>query len=286
MASITTGGKIYSIITNIFLFLVALIMILPLINVAAVSFTTNLESYENVIKLFPREPSIVGYKVLFERIAFFTPLINNAIVAVVGTFFHVLFCCMAGYVLLSEKLPGKTLLFVLVLIPMMIPFQFIMIPFYVTMKKLGLIDTLSSLIITDIVTTFSILLIRNYFQQVPRSLAEAARMDGASDFTIFSRVYLPLAVPGLVTITIFEFVSRWNQFLPAVLFINSVEKYTLQIALRSLIVSQELTGTAQSNVANNTRMAGIIVSIIPLIIIYLSFQKYFKKGIVLGAVKE
>jgi len=286
MASITTGGKIYSIITNIFLFLVALIMILPLINVAAVSFTTNLESYENVIKLFPREPSIVGYKVLFERIAFFIPLTNNAIVAVVGTFFHVLFCCMAGYVLLSEKLPGKTLLFVLVLIPMMIPFQFIMIPFYVTMKKLGLIDTLSSLIITDIVTTFSILLIRNYFQQVPRSLAEAARMDGASDFTIFSRVYLPLAVPGLVTITIFEFVLRWNQFLPAVLFINSVEKYTLQIALRSLIVSQELTGTAQSNVANNTRMAGIIVSIIPLIIIYLLFQKYFKKGIVLGAVKE
>ncbi len=286
MVSITTGGKIYIIITNIFLFLVALIMILPLINVAAVSFTTDIESYENVIKLFPREPSIVGYKVLFERIAFFIPLTNNAIVAVVGTFFHVLFCCMAGYVLLSEKLPGKTLLFVLVLIPMMIPFQFIMIPFYVTMKKLGLIDTLSSLIITDIVTTFSILLIRNYFQQVPRSLAEAARMDGASDFTIFFRVYLPLAVPGLVTITIFEFVLRWNQFLPAVLFINSPEKYTLQIALRSLIVSQELTGTAQSNVANNTRMAGIIVSIIPLIIIYLLFQKYFKKGIVLGAVKE
>jgi len=160
MVSITTGGKIYIIITNIFLFLVALIMILPLINVAAVSFTTDIESYENVIKLFPREPSIVGYKVLFERIAFFIPLTNNAIVAVVGTFFHVLFCCMAGYVLLSEKLPGKTLLFVLVLIPMMIPFQFIMIPFYVTMKKLGLIDTLSSLIITDIVTTFSILLIR------------------------------------------------------------------------------------------------------------------------------
>lgn len=286
MVSITTGGKIYIIITNIFLFLVALIMILPLINVAAVSFTTDIESYENVIKLFPREPSIVGYKVLFERIAFFIPLTNNAIVAVVGTFFHVLFCSMAGYVLLSEKLPGKTLLFVLVLIPMMIPFQFIMIPFYVTMKKLGLIDTLSSLIITDIVTTFSILLIRNYFQQVPRSLAEAARMDGASDFTIFFRVYLPLAVPGLVTISIFEFVLRWNQFLPAVLFINSPEKYTLQIALRSLIVSQELAGTAQSNVANNTRMAGIIVSIIPLIIIYLLFQKYFKKGIVLGAVKE
>jgi len=286
MVSITTGGKIYIIITNIFLFLVALIMILPLINVAAVSFTTDIESYENVIKLFPREPSIVGYKVLFERIAFFIPLTNNAIVAVVGTFFHVLFCCMAGYVLLSEKLPGKTLLFVLVLIPMMVPFQFIMIPFYVTMKKLGLIDTLSSLIITDIVTTFSILLIRNYFQQVPRSLAEAARMDGASDFTIFFRVYLPLAVPGLVTISIFEFVLRWNQFLPAVLFINSPEKYTLQIALRSLIVSQELAGTAQSNVANNTRMAGIIVSIIPLIIIYLLFQKYFKKGIVLGAVKE
>lgn len=285
MTSITTGEKIYIIITNIFLFLVALIMILPLINIAAVSFTTDIESYESVIKLFPREPSIVGYKVLFKRLSFFVPLINNTIVTVIGTFFHVLLASMAGYVLLSEKLPGKTLLFVLVLIPMMIPFQFIMIPFYVTMRKLGLIDTLSSLIITDIVTTFSIVLIRNYFQQIPRSLAEAARMDGASQFTIFFRVYLPLAVPGLITITIFQFVSRWNQFLPAVLFINSPEKYTLQIALRSLVISQELTATTQS-VANNTRMAGIIVSIIPLIIIYILFQKYFKKGIVLGAVKE
>lgn len=285
MTSITTGEKIYIIITNIFLFLVALIMILPLINIVAVSFTTDIESYESVIKLFPREPSIVGYKVLFKRLSFFVPLINNTIVTVIGTFFHVLLASMAGYVLLSEKLPGKTLLFVLVLIPMMIPFQFIMIPFYVTMRKLGLIDTLSSLIITDIVTTFSIVLIRNYFQQIPRSLAEAARMDGASQFTIFFRVYLPLAVPGLITITIFQFVSRWNQFLPAVLFINSPEKYTLQIALRSLVISQELTATTQS-VANNTRMAGIIVSIIPLIIIYILFQKYFKKGIVLGAVKE
>ena len=172
-----------------------------------------------------------------------------------------------------------------VIIPMMIPFELIIIPFYVTMKKLGLIDTLSSLIVTQVVSTFSILLIKNYFEEVPKSLEEAAIIDGAGEFTIFFRIFFPLALPGIATITIFEFVSRWNHFLTAVLFINSPEKYTLQIALRSLVISQELTSTTQS-VANNTRMAGIVIAVLPLVLMYVFLQKYFVKGLKVGAVKE
>ena len=126
---------------------------------------------------------------------------------------------------------------------------------------------------------------KNYFEGIPTSLAESAYMDGAREFTIFARIYMPLAIPGIATITIFQFVSRWNQFLPAVLFINSAKNYTLQIALRSLVVSQELTSTTQQ-VANNTRMAGVVISIIPLILVYVFAQKYFIKGIMIGAIKE
>lgn len=285
MIATTTSRKIFVLLNNLLLILVALTMVLPLLNVLAVSFTTDFESYETTIKLFPREFSIEGYKTLFQRVAILTPLINNIIVTFVGTFLHVLFCAMAGYVLAKTNFLGKALLILFVAIPMMIPFELIIIPFYVTIKKLGLIDTLSSLILTEVVSTFSILLMRNYFEEVPKSLEEAAIIDGAGEVTIFFRVFFPLAAPGIATITIFQFVLRWNHFLSAVLFINSPEKYTLQIALRSLVVSQELTSSTQS-VANNARMAGIVIAVIPLILVYVFCQKYFIKGLKVGAVKE
>jgi putative aldouronate transport system permease protein len=281
----TPGRRIFIALNITFLTLLALTMVVPFLNVLAVSFTSDLESYENTIKLFPREFSLIGYINLFKRVAIARPLLNNTIVTVTGTLCHILLCSMAGFVLVRTRFPGKALVVIMVTIPMMIPFQMIIIPVYVTMKKLGLIDTLTSLILIDIVSTFSILLMKNYFEGIPRSLEESAIIEGANEWTVFQKVYLPLAKPGIATIGIFQFVGRWNHFLPAVLFINSTEHYTLQIALKSLVVSSELTSTTQS-VANNARMAGIVVSIIPLLIVYIFAQKYFTTGIMVGAVKE
>ncbi|MGM0432834.1 MAG: carbohydrate ABC transporter permease [Spirochaetota bacterium] len=281
----TMSRRLFVIGNTVFLAALAATMILPFLNVLAVSFTTNLESYERTIKLFPRDFSIVGYIDLFRRVEIARPFINNTIVTVVGTTFHVLLCAMAGYVLVRSKFPGKVFIVIMVTIPMMIPFQMIIIPVFVTMRRLGLVDTLYSLILIDIVSTFSILLMKNYFEGIPRSLEESAIIDGANEWTVFSKVYMPLAKPGIATIGIFQFVQRWNHFLEAVLFINSSEKYTLQIALQSLVVNTELTSTTQS-VANNTRMAGIVISIIPLLIVYVFAQRYFTTGIMVGAVKE
>ncbi|MDA3833483.1 MAG: carbohydrate ABC transporter permease [Spirochaetales bacterium] len=281
----TPGRLIFVMINLAFLTVLALTMIIPFLNVLAVSFTTNLESYENTIKLFPKKISIAGYIDLFRRVEIAQPLINNTIVTVTGTLFHILLCSMAGFVLIRANFPGKAAVVILITIPMMIPFQMIIIPVFVTMRRLGLIDTLASLVLIDIVSTFSILLMKNYFEGIPRSLEESAIIDGANEWTVFSKIYLPLAKPGIATIGIFQFVSRWNHFLPAVLFINSTEKFTLQIALKSLVVNSELTSSTQS-VANNARMAGIVVSIIPLIIVYIFAQKYFTSGIMVGAVKE
>jgi putative aldouronate transport system permease protein len=211
--------------------------------------------------------------------------VNNTIVTVIGTFAHVLLCAMAGYVLVRERFPGKAIIVLLVTLPMMVPFEMIMLPVYVTMKFLGLIDTLLSLILTGVVSTFSIVLMKNYFESIPPSLEESAFIDGANEFRIFFSVFMPLALPGLATIAIFDFVGRWNQFLPAVLFINSPQKYTLQVALRSLVVSQETSDSTQQ-VANNTRMAGIVVSVIPLMLVYVFAQKFFIRGVMVGAVKE
>ncbi len=281
----SAGRRLFLFFNYLFLILIALTMIVPMINVLAVSFTTNLESYDTTLKLFPREPSITGYVQLFKYVAILRPFVNNAIVTIVGTAAHLILCSMAGFVLVRNNLPGKAFLVMLVTIPMMIPFQMIIIPVYVTMRNLGLMDTLWSLILIGLVSTFSIILMKNYFEGIPKSLEESAFMDGASEFTVFFKIFLPLAKPGIATITIFEFVNRWNHFLPAVLFINSPKNYTLQIALRSLVVSQELTSTTQS-VANNTRMAGIVISVIPLILVYIFAQNYFIKGLMVGSVKE
>jgi len=276
---------IFLIFNNTILIFLALTMVIPLINVVAVSFCTDLESYENVIKLFPRRPSMEGYIALFQRVAILRPFLNNVFVTVIGTFLHVLLCAMAGYALVRERFLGKVLVVIFVTIPMMVPFEMIIIPVFVTVKRLGLMDTLWAIIIIGIVSTFSILLMRNYFEGIPKSLEESAFIDGAGEFTIFFRIYLPLAKAGLATITIFQFVYKWNHLLPAILFLNSAEKYTLQIALKSLVITQELTGTTLS-VANNTRMGGIVIAIIPLIIVYIFAQKYFIKGIMIGAIKE
>jgi len=272
-------------LNTVFLILLACTMIIPFVNVLAVSLTTNLESYENTVKLYPRHPSIEGYFTLFKRVNILRPLVNNTIVTVIGTFAHVLLCAMAGYVLVRERFPGKTIIVLLVTLPMMVPFEMIMLPVYVTMRFLGLIDTLLALILTGAVSTFSIVLMKNYFESIPRSLEESAFIDGANEFRIFFSVFMPLALPGLATIAIFDFVGRWNQFLPAVLFINSPRNYTLQIALRSLVVSQETSDSTQQ-VANNTRMAGIVVSVLPLVMVYVFAQKFFIRGVMVGAVKE
>ena len=281
----STSRRLFQLFNNLFLLFLVLTMIIPLVNVLAVSLTTDLESYENTIKLYPREPSIVGYVTLFERVAILRPFLNNVFVTVVATFLRVMFCSMAGYVLTRRSFLGKAIVVALVTLPNMIPFEMIIIPVYVTVKYLGLMDTLWAIILVKVVSTFSILLMKNYFEAIPKSLEESAFIDGGGELTSFFKIYLPLAKPGLTTIIIFEFVSQWNHLLPAVLFINSPHKITLQLALRSLVVSQELTSTTQS-VANNTRMAGIVIAIIPLILLYVFAQKYFIKGIMVGAVKE
>lgn len=237
------------------------------------------------VKIIPTEISFEGFHVIWKKLELWRPFLNNVIVTVCGTFFHVLLSAMAGYVLIQENLPGKKWMISLILFTMMIPSETIMIPLYIVNRDLNLLNTLASLIIYGLTSGFSILLMRNYFLSIPSSLGESARMDGAGDWRIFTKIYLPLSKPGLATVTLFEIVSRWNHFTPALLYINDDMKYTLQIALQSLIISSDATSSSDF-MTPNVRMAGIMIAIIPLLLIYPFVQKYFLKGIILGATKE
>lgn len=278
-------SKLFDIVNTIFLLSLLATMLIPLLNTAALAFSSNFASMQPGIVLWPKQFSVEGFTTVWNRMELYRPFLNNIIVTAVGTTGHVLLSAMAGYVLIQNGLPGKKLMLTGILITMMVPSEAMMIPLYILNKELHLINTLYSLILSGFVSGFSVLLMRNFFLSVPYEMSESARIDGAGDFRIFATMYMPLAKAGLATVTLFEFVSRWNQFLPAVLYINDQKKYTLQVALKSLIVD---TDTTSSNflVTTNVRMAGIMIALIPLLIIYPYVQKYFVKGIFLGANKE
>lgn len=273
--------------TVVILFLIALVlmMIVPFLNVISVAFSAPLASMEHGIILWPRQLSVQGFTTVWINLDLQRAFINSVIVTSIGTIFHVTLACFAGYVLIQRHLPGKSIMLVFILATMAIPGELIMIPLYIVNKNLGLLNTLWALILSGMVSGFSILLLRNFFAGVPYDLAESAKIDGASDFRIFRTIYLPLSQAGIATITLFELVSRWNQFLPVILYINDSSKYTLQVALNAL-VTENLGTSGMSMVTPNVRMAGIVIAILPLVILYPFMQKYFVQGITLGSVKE
>jgi putative aldouronate transport system permease protein len=269
------------------LFLLALVltMIIPLLNTLALSLSSNLASMQPGIVLFPKEFSFEGYATVWAKMDLWRPFLNNVIVTVTGTAIHVLLCSIAGYALVQKGLPGKSGILSVILLTMMIPGEAIMIPLYIVNKQLGLLNSLEALILSGLVSGFSIVLMRNFFLSVPYEMNESARIDGAGDFRIFWTMYMPLARSGLATVTLFEFVSKWNQFTAAVLYISDSAKYTLQLALKAMIIDTDATAS-NLVVTTNVRMAGIMIALIPLIVVYPYVQKYFVKGILTGANKE
>ncbi|MCJ8010276.1 carbohydrate ABC transporter permease [Paenibacillus sp. KQZ6P-2] len=278
-------SRIFDCINVLFLLLLVLTMIIPFLNTLALAFSSNLASMQPDIVLWPKEFSTEGFTTVWNRMRLYLPFMNNVIVTVVGTAGHVFLCSVAGYVLIQKGLPGKKWMLSAILVTMMIPSEAIMIPLYIVNKDLGLLNSLSALILSGLVSGFGVLLMRNFFLSVPYEMSESARIDGAGDLRIFFTMYMPLAKAGLATVTLFEFVSRWNQFTPAVLYINDPSKNTLQVALKSLIVDTDVT-SSNFMITTNVRMAGIVIALLPLLFIYPFVQKYFVKGIFLGANKE
>ena len=281
----TSGDRVYRGIVITFLLLAMSLMIIPFWNVLAVAFSTPLGSMSSGIILWPKGFSLDGFQVIWKNLGLERAFINSVIVTGAGTLAHVFLACLAGYVLIQMDLPGRKFLVVFILATMAIPGELIMIPLFIVFKDFGLLNSLFALILSGMVSGFSIILMRNFFAGVPFDLAESARIDGATDFHIFRTIYLPLSRAGIATIALFEMVGRWNMFLPVILYINDSSKYTLQVVLRSLVTeNQGNSGT--SMITPNVQMAGILIAIMPLVALYPVMQRYFVKGITLGSVKE
>jgi putative aldouronate transport system permease protein len=258
---------------------------LPMLNVLAVSLSTPTNSENPGLVLFPSPATLEGYGFIWSYINLWRPFVNTVYVAVVGTVLHVMLSAAGGYVLMQWDLPLRKILTTFVILTMTIPTELTLVSIYQVNRDFGLINRYAGLIINGAASGFSILLMRNYFMGIPQSLAEAARMDGSSELSTFGRIYLPLALPATATVATLQFIARWNNIAMVVTLISDMKKTTLPVVLRGLLVDVQTTsGTAY--VYANAKMAAVVISALPLIVLYFSAQRFFVAGALLGATKE
>lgn len=251
---------------------------------------TALSSSADAGKLFPDDIDWYSVKWVLTNSDFYTSYGVTIIVVAVGTLLSVLCMSMLGYALSKKNLPGRKIIFVFFLIAML--FSGGMVPNFVLMNSLGLTDTILSLIFPNVVNVMNMILIKNYFEALPESLEESARMDGAGNFTIFFKIILPLSIPMIITISLFTAVAYWNNYTNALLYISSSasELYPLPYFItqvKAIFNDPNAAVNLGEAVAyfENIRAAIIIVSIIPIVILYPFFLKYFTKGVTVGSDK-
>lgn len=221
--------------------------------------------------------TLENYRVLLSHSSMGRWFVNSLFVAAVVTFFHLLFDAMAGWAFARMEFPGKRLLFAVVVATMMVPGQVITVPLFIQMSHMRLIDSLWALILPALAGPFGIFLFRTHCQSLPRDLEEAARIDGCSEWGIFSRIVLPLSLPVLGTLGTFIFVTHWNAFLWPLIVLFSASGYTLPVGLATL--------QGQHDTDYGLLMAGASLSALPMLIAFLAFNKLFIQEISAGALK-
>ncbi|MBS3849512.1 carbohydrate ABC transporter permease [Devosia sp. J2-20] len=262
--------------------LVITLMLGPIFLSLMASIKPPAEASASPPNYLPQNLSLENYQKVFDyQAGLMTYAGNSLLVAGIAIVLCLALAVPAGYGLARFQLPGKEFLFVLMLAPLMIPYQAILMPIYLNFSKIGLANSHLGLAIVHAVLQlpFSIYLMRNAFEAIPREIEEAAMMDGATSFTVLRRIFLPLVLPGMVTVTLFTFINSWNEFLAALIFMNKESAFTMPIMLvsvRSGRLGAVDWGALQS---------GVILSILPCILIYLLLQKYYVSGFLSGAVK-
>jgi multiple sugar transport system permease protein len=204
--------------------------------------------------------------------------LNTAFIALLSTAVHVLFDSMAGYAFAKRKFPGSNLFFWMILAALMIPGQVTLVPLYLMISKLGLVNSFAGVILPGLADVIGIFLLKQFIQTLPTELLEAARMDGASEWTTFTRIVLPLSTPALAVTAIFAFQRYWNAFLWPLIVLQSPDLFTLQVGLSYIHTSEFGTNYG-------LLMAGAALAAIPMILFFFAFQKYFMQGLRIGAVK-
>ncbi len=271
------GNSLKRPLLYVLLIVAAAFMLVPFLWMLSTSFKVDQYVLSMPPQFIPRPFTLDSYRQLFDLLPIDRMFFNSLLVAVATTVGQVLVSSMAAYAFARMKFRGQNGLFLLYLATLMIPFQVTIIPLFILMRYLGWINSYQGLIAPGIFSAFGTFLLRQFFLSLPRDLEEAAFLDGANHFTVYWRVIMPLAKPALATLAIFSFMGSWNAFLWPLFIVRNEQLMTLPVGLATLH-GRYLTQW-------NLVMAGAVITVIPMLIIYLLAQKHFVRGVVLSGLK-
>jgi len=286
------GDQVVQVFIYLFIGIFAIATVLPFLYVLAGSFATERELTERAFFIIPSEFSLNAYKYIIKTGDVFKGLKNSVIVTVVGTIINMIFTTTLAYPLSRSYLRGRNFFINMVIITML--FSGGMVPSYLVISSLKLTNTFWALWLPTAINAFNMIIVKNYFQGIPKELEEAARVDGCSDLVIFLKIILPLSKPTIASVSLFYAVNHWNSYFNAMLYINDRNKEVVQIALRRIIFLAGGINTDGSPIdwgvlgqppEKAVKMATTVVATVPILIIYPFVQKYFTQGVMVGAVK-
>ncbi len=273
------GRSIFIICNTLFLCLLMVIMIIPLWKVIV----DSLDPTSVGVRLWPKQISLYAYKTILSKKSLYQPFLVSIYTTVAATVVGLLMTTLAAYVILQKEIPGRKLMIAYIMFTML--FSGGMIPSYLNIRNLGLMNNLLVIILPAGLSTYNMVLMRSFFESIPNTLYEAAELDGCTPLGTFWRIVLPLSKPALASIGLFIAVGTWNEYMPFILYMQDNSKMNFQVKVRELILQDAVAGTAISASDDMLKSAVVVVVVFPFLIIYPFVQKYFTKGVTVGAVK-
>jgi ABC-type glycerol-3-phosphate transport system permease component len=285
----SSGDRLF---VGVVTFITALILVLvmyPLIYVLSSSFSNGEAVMAGRVYLWPVDLSLDGYRMVFNDNSVSTGFKNSLVYMAVGTCINMTMTTLLAFPLSRRRLPGRNLVMFMIAFTMF--FSGGLIPTFLIVEKLGMVDTLWAMVVPNAVSTFNLIIMRTYFQNsLPEELFESAALDGCGNFRFLLRIALPLSTPILAVLVLYYAVAHWNSYFNALIYLRSSSNISLQLALRNILLANQLSGGGDSfgemvKIGITVKYAVIVVSSLPVVILYPFIQKYFIKGIMVGAIK-
>ncbi len=273
----STGQKVLRVLLYVFLIIMAAIMLLPFLWMLSASLKEDRDVFTFPIQWIPSEPRWANYQDIWTRIPLLTYILNTVKLTIIVTLLQLFTSSFAAYAFAKLRFKGRNSLFLGYIATIAVPWQAYMVPQFMMLRSMGLNNTHMAIIILQAFSAFGVFMMKQFYEGVPTELCEAARIDGMTEYGIYAKIMLPLAKPSLSTLTIFTFVNTWNDFLGPYIYLTRDNLKTIQLGLRSFI--------GQYSSEYGLIMAGSVVTMIPVLAVFLSLQKYFVEGVASSGLK-
>ncbi|KKI92540.1 ABC transporter permease [Bacillus sp. SA1-12] len=280
----------FNVINVIFLGMVALVSMFPIYYVFVVSFTEPAEYLQKTFVLWPDNWSLASYRYLLSAPTFLQAIGVSAFLAVVGTLCSLIITSSFAYALSRKKFKGRRIILMLVLFTIL--FSPGIIPNYLLVKELGLINNIWAVILVSLTSGWFVILMKGFYDSIPDTLVEASMIDGCNDITAWIRIILPLSLPSIAAFGLFFAVAYWNQYFNALLYLNDASKWPIQVLLQNMLIDSSSSSLGEVDPlikpppTQTLKMAAVVIAIVPIIIVYPFLQKHFAKGVMIGSIKE